>query len=185
MLEMSEIISLTLPILLSGLAIIIVLKLRLFTGLDIPIDLKITLNGKRVFGENKTLKGIVIMVSTAVLVSYALYLGYKGSYSSYISPVFSKSPILIGIIYSFSYIMGELINSFIKRQLNISAGKITHSKFRGLQEFFDLSDGIIVAVIALVILTSASISHLLAAGLIGIFLHYCTDVLMRRLSLKQ
>src|SRR3989304_3479004 len=117
--------------------------------------------------------------------SYFLYLGYKAGYSSYISPVFSQSPIFIGVIYSLSYILGELVNSFIKRQMNISAGRITHTKFKSLQTFFDLTDGIIVVVFALLVFTSASVNQVLTAGIIGIFLHYCTDLFMKRLRLKH
>lgn len=183
--ELSKILSLILPILMPGLALIAVLKLKLLTSLDIPLDLGITLNGKRIFGENKTLKGVFVMMFAATLVSSALYFSYWSGYALYISPVFSKSPILIGTIYSFSYILGELINSFVKRQLNISSGKITLSKFRNLQEFFDLSDGIIVAVISLLYFTTASVNQVLTAGFIGIFLHYGTDLFMKRLRLKH
>ena len=183
--ELIRILSLTLPLLLPGIALIVTLKLKLFTILDIPLDLGLSVNNKRLFGENKTLKGAVVMLSIAVLSSYALYFGYKSGYSSYISPVFSNSPVYIGVIYSFSYILGELVNSFIKRQMNILAGRTTHTKFKSLQTFFDLSDGIIVVVFALLVFTSASVTQVLTAGIIGIFLHYCTDLFMKRLRLKH
>ncbi len=185
MLELIKIFTLTFPLLIPGLALILVLKLKLFKFLDIPLDLGKSINGKRIFGDNKTFKGVAIMVSVAILVSNALYLLYKNGYAPYIGSIFSESPIFIGTIYSFSYIAGELINSFIKRQMNISSGKISYSKFRNFQAFFDLSDGIIVVVLVLIIFTSVSTDYLLAAGFIGIFLHYLTDVFMNRLGLKQ
>ena len=183
--ELFRILSLTLPLLLPGIVLIVVLILKLFSSLDIPLDFGLLINNKRLFGENKTLKGVLTMISIAVLVSYVLYWGYKAGYSSYISPVFFQSPIFIGVIYSLSYILGELVNSFIKRQMNISAGRITHTKFKSLQTFFDLTDGIIVVVFALLVFTSASVNQVLTAGIIGIFLHYCTDLFMKRLRLKH
>lgn len=183
--ELSKVLSLTLPILLPGLTLIAILKLNLFASLSIPIDFGISLKSKRIFGDNKTLRGILIMIIVSILVSQILYLGYKNGYDSFINPVFSRSPIFVGLLYSFSYIFGELINSFIKRQMNISAGRITPTKFKSLQTFFDLSDGVIVVVFTLLVFTLASVYQVLTAGLIGIFLHYCTDLFMKRLRLKH
>lgn len=182
--QLISIFSLTLPILLPGLTLIVIIKLNLLSSLDTPLDFGLSYRGKRIFGDNKTLRGAVVMVFMAAFVSYALYLGYWNDYASYIDPIFSTSPILLGTIYSVSYILGELVNSFVKRQMNISSGKITSTKFRNLQIFFDLSDGIIAAAIALLIFTSASVNHVMVAGLIGIFLHYSTDLLMKKLCLK-
>lgn len=183
--QLLKILSLTFPILIPGLGLIIILKLRLLSFLNTPLDLGLSINKKRIFGDNKTFRGVFVMIAMAVFVSYILNIGYKSGYDAYVHPIFSQFPILIGIIYSLSYILGELINSFIKRRLNISAGKITPTKFRSLQMFFDLTDGIIVLIIALLIFTSISVKQVLVAGFIGIFMHYCTDVFMKRLRLKH
>ena len=182
---LSQIASLIVPLLLPGLALIIVLKFKLFKSLDIPIDFGITLNSKRIFGRNKRLKGIIVMTVVAIFVSYILGIVYWNGYSAYIDPIFSSNPLFIGFIYSLSYTLGELVNSFAKRQMNIAPGAIVSSKFANLQTFFDLSDGIIVAIVALITFTSASVPHVLIAGFVGILLHYCTDILMKKLSLKH
>lgn len=181
--NLTQIFSLTLPLLIPGLVLILVLKLRLFRNMDIPLDLGLSLNEKRIFGDNKTFKGMIIMILVAICVCYILNLGYRSGYT-FINSIFLLHPILLGSIYSFSYILGELINSYIKRQMNILSGKITSSRFRRLQLFFDLSDGIIVVVIALILFTPVPLGQIFIAGLVGIFLHYSTDVFMKRLSLK-
>ena len=174
-----------LPILLPGLLLIISLKIKLFSFLDIPIDFGATLHGKRIFGQNKRLKAILLMVSFSILVSCLLYLGYWNGFSLYINQIFSENPIRIGILYSFSYTLGELINSFVKRRMNILPGNTVSSQFKNTQTFFDLSDGIILTILSLIIFTSVSVTEAVLAGAIGILLHYCTDMWMKKLRLKH
>ena len=181
--ELVRILTLTLPILIPGLTFIIVLKSKKLRFLDIPIDLKISLGGKRIFGDNKTIKGVAVMAAMGIIVIYALNLGFKSHLNSFIHPVFNNQPVFVSLIYSVSYTVGELINSFFKRRLGIPPGQ-SKPNHRNLQTFFDLSDGILVAIIALITFTSVSLYEALIAGFIGIFIHYCTDILMKKLSLK-
>ena len=176
--------TLVFPLLTSGLSLILILKLKYFKRLDIPLDLGFTLKGERIFGNNKTFKGVFVMTSVSIFTSIILYIGYKNGFDLFINPIFSNTPVRIGIIYAFAYISGELINSFIKRQMNISAGQVTSSKYKYLQTFFDLSDGIIMTEVVLLINFPAFINEILIAGLVGICLHYLTDIFMKRLNLK-
>lgn len=179
-----QILTLVFPLLFSGLVLIFVLKLKLFKRLDMPLDLGFSLRENRILGDNKTFRGVAVMVIASIFTSVILYFGYKNGFELYINPIFSNSPVLIGIIYSFPYILGELINSFVKRQMNIPAGQAFSLEFNYLQTFFDLSDGIILTVIVLLVLFPTSVSEILIAGLIGILLHCLTDLLMRSLNLK-
>lgn len=183
--ELLKVLSLTLPILVPGLSLIVALKFHILSYLDFPLDLGLYIKKKRILGDNKTFRGVLVMIIVAVFVSYILHILYKGNYEAYISRIFSQSPVVVGLTYSFSYILGESVNSFVKRRMNISAGKITPTKFKSLQVFFDLSDGIITVMIALLIFTAASMHQVLIAGIVGIYMHYCTDVFMKKLRLKQ
>jgi hypothetical protein len=181
--EFFRIITLTLPILIPGLVLIIVLKLKWICFLDTPIDLRRSLGGKRIFGDNKTIKGLAIMILMAIIVAYVLNLGLRNNLNLLIHPIFSKQPITIGILYSISYAIGELMNSFIKRRLNISSGQ-TNKSLRNLQTFFDLSDGVIITALALWLIVSVNFLEIFLAALIGIFLHFFTDYFMKHLHLK-
>lgn len=185
MIEWLKIIGLTIPLLLSGLSLIIVLKKKWLMSMDAPLDQGSLLSGKRIFGDNKTYRGLLIHISVNIFACLILYLGYTNGLSKFIHPIFSNSPILVGLIYSLSYTLGELINSVIKRQMGIPPGVVTNSKSINIQRFFDLSDGIIVVVIILSLLNLVTAFQAITAGFMGIALHYFTDSLMRRLNLKQ
>lgn len=177
--------SLTLPLLLSGLCLILTIKLKLFESLNKPIDNNISFNNKRLFGNNKTIRGVIVHILTAIVISVMLYLGYKNNLSLYIHPLFANSPIVIGLIYALFYTSGELINSFIKRQIGISSGGFSNSKYNYLQKFFDLSDGIITVAVVLYLFNFIAFYEAIVAGLIGISFHFLTDMFMERLKLKQ
>ena len=181
--ELFRIFTLTLPILIPGLILIVVLKFKWMCFLDIPIDLKGSLGKKRIFGDNKTIKGFVVMTVMAITVTYVLNIGLKNNLSLFIHPIFNKQPVIIGILYSISYTIGELINSFIKRRLNIFSGQ-ANKNFMNLQTFFDLSDGIIVTALMLWLIVCVNLFEILLAASVGIFLHFITDYLMKHLYLK-
>lgn len=182
---MFQIISLTLPALFSGLALIVVIKKKYLKKLDLPIDHKFKFNGVRFFGDNKTYRGFVVFVVISIILSIILHVGYQNGFSRFIHPIFEKNPILIGLIYSLSYTIGELTNSAIKRQLHIAPGKTIKSEFKTLQKFFDLSDGILFIAFAFYVFSLVSVFQIIAAAIIGIGLHYATDILMQYLDLKK
>lgn len=185
MIEWLRIISLTFPLLVSGLSLIIILKKKWLLKLDTPLDHGVFFRGKRIFGDNKTYRGILTHVFVCISVCFILYLGYVTGLSKFIHPIFNNPPILIGLIYSLLYTLGELINSFIKRQMGISSGGSSNSKYSYLQKFFDLSDGIITAAVVLYLLNFIAFYEAVIAGFIGISLHFLTDMFMARLKLKQ
>lgn len=185
MIEWLMLISLILPLLLSGLSLIFILKRGWLVKLDMPLDQGVFLGGKRIFGDNKTYRGILTHVFVCISICFVLYLGYAAGLSKFIHPVFNNSPILIGLIYSLSYTLGELINSFIKRQMGISSGVFSNSKYNYLQKFFDLSDGIIIVAVVLYLFNFIAFSEAIVAGFIGISFHFLTDMFMERLKLKQ
>lgn len=179
-----QIITLTLPVLISGLILILVLKSNYLGFFDKPLDHGILINKVRLFGDNKTYRGVFVFVAISIATSYFLYLFYTKGAEQAIHSIFNQSPMLIGLIYSLSYTFGELMNSAIKRQLDIPPGMTVKSKFRITQQFFDLSDGIIAVAIALVLFTSVTIFQAIIAVVMGIGLHLSTDLLMQKLRLK-
>ncbi len=94
--------------------------------LKIPLDMNRTYRGKRIFGNNKTIRGIVIMVLFSILFTYILeWITEQSDFAQrYAVLDFTHYPsYLFGILYGLGYTLFELPNSFVKRQRDIQPGK--------------------------------------------------------------
>ncbi len=80
-------------------------------GNSLPID---DILGFKLFGKNKTLRGLLAGISSGILTSYLL------SFFTSIHPVVYMQ---VGILLSIGAMMGDLLGSFIKRVLNIKEGQ--------------------------------------------------------------
>jgi hypothetical protein len=86
-----------------------------------PIDGGITLRGRRLFGPNKTMRGFVVMIP-ATAASFAL-LGWLADPAA--AGLWRLPPVgyaALGALAAAGFMAGELPNSFVKRQLDISPG---------------------------------------------------------------
>jgi hypothetical protein len=98
-----------------------VLRFGWFRSLARPMDLGATFRGKRVFGDNKTWRGAIVMTVGVVVFACALSFvpGYwsklPGSICRAVAPAF-------GFLLGLGAVLGELPNSFLKRQLDIGPG---------------------------------------------------------------
>jgi CDP-diacylglycerol--serine O-phosphatidyltransferase len=117
------------PVVLSGLTHVAVIKLGLFKVLaSVPLDLGATVQGRRLFGENKTLRGAAVMVvATAAWVLAQNRASVCCHWASAFSPPFERMhPLAWGALAGAGYVAGELPNSFVKRRFGISAGAAAH-----------------------------------------------------------
>ncbi|MEO6874512.1 MAG: CDP-archaeol synthase [Opitutaceae bacterium] len=113
------------PVALAGLTQVAVIKLGLFRALAArPLDCGVVFRGQRLFGENKTFRGLVVMiVATAGWVAIFEGLAAWCHWPAGLSAPFQQAhPLLWGALAGAGYVAGELPNSFIKRQLGIAAG---------------------------------------------------------------
>ncbi len=178
---MTQIISLILPVLISGSVLIIVLKLKTLSFLDYPLDFNLTVGSKRFFGKNKTLKGLSIFVLFSIITCYVLKHIYLNGGKGLIHPVFSQNTIQLGLLFGLSYEAGELLNSFIKRRIEIAPGETKNS----LQHLFDLSDGVITTASAALLFHKITVSEAILTGVFGILIHLFTDQIMIKMKLKK
>jgi len=88
--------------------------------LNYPLDFGHTLNGKRVFGSNKTWRGLVFGVLTATL---AFYLMQRAGNNGFWITDFSVVPLWVGSAMGFGALLGDALESSVKRQLNVAPGK--------------------------------------------------------------
>lgn len=98
-----------------------VLSWDLLRGLKRPLDGGASFRGRRIFGDNKTWRGALVMLCGPVLAALALW--QWGAYRDWLpDDVRAAGPLLAGALVGLGVVAGELPNSFFKRQLGIAPG---------------------------------------------------------------
>ena len=138
------------PVILGGLMQCLVLRFRLFSPLALPLDLGATFRGKRVFGDNKTVRGLFVMVFGAVIgmdIQTMLY-----SFDSFrrisLLDYAQIESVSAGAALGFGFILAELPNSFLKRQCGIAPGANATGALFWLFSLLDQIDSILGCLIA-------------------------------------
>jgi CDP-diglyceride synthetase len=119
-----QLVWLAVPILLTGLVHLAVMKRDWLPALRrTPLDGGASWRGKRVFGDNKTLRGAVVMICGTALAAWLVAKVAVGGLGWPVPIEFAGAhPAAWGALIGLGYIVGELPNSFIKRQLGIAPG---------------------------------------------------------------
>lgn len=179
----SQLASLLAIVLVPGVMLIVVLKKGWMRRLAVPLDADATWgDGRPLFGPTKTWLGVVIYVGGAMIV--AGILGHP-DLGEWVAPVLrGPRSVAIGFLLGLVYVVGELLNSFVKRRVGIASSTETTSRWRPVQRAADLADGI-VAVSVLLIALGSSPLLVAATALVGVAVHAGTDVVMHRLRLKS
>jgi CDP-2,3-bis-(O-geranylgeranyl)-sn-glycerol synthase len=97
-----------------------------FKALDIPLDMGKKFRGKPILGRNKTVRGLIFGVIGAiavVLIQTVLYNNYSFFQDISIVPYNQQNIILLGFLMGFGALLGDLVKSFIKRQIEVDPGK--------------------------------------------------------------
>ena len=184
-----QILYLIAPVVLAGVAHVIVLKLNILPQLKIPLDAGKHIGSARLFGDNKTWRGIIIMaVGSAVVMALQSYL-YKTSTLAQEFSFFDYSainPWISGAIFGLGYSLGELPNSFAKRQLGIAPGQRSKGTPNSkIWYFIDQSDSVIGSLITMRYFFPASFAISLACFAIGLLLHIGIDQMLYLIKVKS
>jgi CDP-2,3-bis-(O-geranylgeranyl)-sn-glycerol synthase len=122
---------------LAGCAQVTWLASRRSRRFAIPLDGGATFRGRRVFGANKTLRGLVVMVpataATFALVAHVAGRGRPEAAGLRALPIWQYA--LLGAWVGLGFMLGELPNSFVKRQLDIAPGTRAHGPARAVGQF--------------------------------------------------
>ena len=112
------------PLILTGFVHLAVLKNDWLPGLRrAPLDFGATWRGRRLFGANKTWRGAVIMIVGTALFAAAIARVNAAWLHWPVAVEFAQThPLAWGALLGCGYIVGELPNSFAKRQLGIAPG---------------------------------------------------------------
>lgn len=136
----AQVVWLSMPLLIAGGIHMVLVKRNALPFLRLPLDGHATFRGRRLFGENKTWRGVAIMIpGCIILVGLQTLLWWQFSAIRDLSffDYSARSPVVVGGVMAIGYLLGELPNSFIKRQAGIEPG-VTWTGLKGM--FFSLLD---------------------------------------------
>lgn len=144
---------LALPVIAAGALHIAAIRLNLFPALArVPIDGGLTVRGRRVFGDNKTLRGIILMIMFTILTaSLQNWLAAHVDWARALTPreLIAAGPLKWGGLLGLGYVLGELPNSFFKRQIDIAPGAPGSGTLGPVLWIVDQIDSLVGALIAM------------------------------------
>jgi hypothetical protein len=178
---------LVLPVVVSGIGHVAVLKTNLLRSLAVPIDNGARWRGRPVFGANKTWRGVVLMTGLTALASGTqAALVRRNRWTSGLNVLQSArvNSWLTGALCGLTYCLAELPNSFVKRQLGIAPGA-RGTRASRLQYVVDQADSVAGCLLALRLLYRAAASELLTAFALGLTIHIGVDQLIYAIGIKS
>ena len=133
----------------SGIFVMLWCKLPILKAIAKPIDFgKNFTDGRRIFGDNKTWKGMLgyILFNTlfSVLWGFACKGGALHDLNFFYQNHENTLPfnLLIGVLLGLGYSLFELPNSFLKRRLDITPGKTVKGFWKVFFIFLDQADSV-------------------------------------------
>src|SRR5262245_32439132 len=119
-------------------------KLR---DLSYPMDFNLSFRGKRIFGTNKTIRGLVVGVLVAMFTAWIL-----------------NQAIILGLLLGLGAILGDAVKSFFKRQIDVAPGNSWL--------FFDQIDYILGGILLSMVYIRLSFEEYIYIALIYFALHF-------------
>lgn len=152
----------------------------------LPLDGGATCRGRRVLGDHKTARGLVVMVPAAAsaFVLLAVLAGDAARAWLWPLPVSAYGP--LGAWAGLGFMLGELPNSFLKRQLDIAPGAAARAPLAAALHFLlDRLDSGLGMLAALAVVVEVPWLTWVYVLVVGPFVHWSFSVVMFRLGLKQ
>jgi hypothetical protein len=172
------------PVILAAIFHMIVVRYNWASAMTYPLDHGLTFRSRRIFGKNKTYRGVVVMVIASIALTY--FYAFLVSKSSSVAALnlldFEHySPLVYGVIYGLGYVLGELPNSFAKRQLSITEGK--SNSF--IQRLIDQLDSVVVTLLIMMPFSNFTWRHFWAGIIFYGLLHLVINYLLYLLKLRK
>lgn len=150
-----------------------------------PLDGGRTLRGRRIFGDNKTVRGFVVIVP-ATAIAMAVFGPLSRRAGLAVWPLSAAGFILLGAAAALGFMLGELPNSFVKRQLDIEAGSPPKSRAgKIVGAVVDRLDSAVGALLGAAVVARVSIGTALWCLLLGPPIHAAFSALLWVLGVKK
>ncbi|MBT4540542.1 CDP-archaeol synthase [Candidatus Woesearchaeota archaeon] len=137
--------------------------------LNSPVDFGLMFRGKRLLGQNKTIRGLVFGVFIGIIVASLQTFLFRFNSFQWLSIInYSEiNFILLGGLLGFGALIGDLVESFVKRQFDIKPGKPFIP--------FDQIDFLIGAIVFLLFIFNPGFKVMVTLLVVGIGLHFLTN----------
>jgi hypothetical protein len=164
----------------AGVIQVLWLRSRVSRRFGQPVDMGLTLRGRRLFGDNKTWRGFLGMVPGCAVAfpAWALLfdawelslLGYAG----------------LGAVCGLGFMAGELPNSFVKRQLDIPPGEAPKSPlWRGVGWVVDRFDSLVGGLLAMSCVVPMSAAVWVGCLVVGPGVHASLSYALYKAGVKR
>lgn len=158
-----------LPAWVANSAAIDVSGLPILKNYGAPMDFGRKWRGQRILGDGKTWRGFIAGVAAAVLCAYIQQL--------YQVPGYIEMTPLLGFMLGFGALMGDLVESFIKRQSGLERG---HPLF-----LLDHLDYIFGALFMAWTIVPVDLGYLIMACFITLPIHFIANIVAWAIKLKK
>lgn len=166
----------------AGIAQVLWLRSALSQRLQQPVDQGLTLRGRRLFGDNKTWRGFVVMVPASGL---AFWGGSRLSDTG-LWELSAAAWFALGLVSGLGFMLGELPNSFIKRQAGVRPGEApTSVVLAGLCLVLDRTDSLLGALFAIWLVVPLPALAWVGCLVVGVGVHALFSWLLYKVGVKR
>lgn len=166
-----------LPAYLANMAPILFKKHLSF--LDIPVDFGKKINNKPIFGRTKTIRGFLVGILFAILMVFLQKLLMEYSFLERISLIDYRefNFIIIGFVFGFGALFGDLVKSFIKRRI----GKSSSESWK----IFDQLDYVVGSLLFISIIISLKIEEVIGIILLSLILTIIVNQISWKIGFRK
>jgi CDP-2,3-bis-(O-geranylgeranyl)-sn-glycerol synthase len=180
--DIASLIWIFMPVGLANTGPVIANNISILKNFNQPLDFHKTYRGKRIFGDHKTIRGLIAGMTVGMLVIGLQMLLVKVSpalqnYAFDAVNYGSVNTLLVGLAMGFGALAGDVIKSFFKRQMNIDPGKSWVP--------FDQIDFIVGGALASTFFFTLPANIYLFGLIIGLVLHPAFNILAWLLRLQD
>lgn len=173
----------------AGVVHILWLRTILSRRFGCPVDGGLRFRGRRLFGDNKQLRGFMVLPPAAAI-SFMILGGARESLPGFFADgLWQQSTgqyALLGLFCGFAFMLAELPNSFIKRQLDISPGQAPAGRcLKPVILLVDRFDSVIGVLLVVSLLVPVSLATWLWVLLLGPVLHAVFSLGLHALGIKE
>lgn len=162
--DLSGALWLALPVAAAGALHGVVLRRGWAAGLARPLDAGRTWRGRRLLGDHKTWRGVLVYVGGAALGALAWRLVPA---PARLGPLAAAPGALLGALLGLGFALGELPNSFLKRRVGVAPG----ARGTGLHVALDQVDSLVGCLLAVSVVWVPPLGVCVAVLAVGLALH--------------